>query len=66
MRNTTKRGPFLILQFAVSAVWNSGTIEWRCKDPVKHHIADRGEKDITLIDKVFMGRINVLALYFGQ
>lgn len=62
-RNITKRwGPFLILQFAVSAVWSSSTIEWLWKDPVKHHTADRGEKDIMLIDKVFIGRINVLAL----
>lgn len=40
----------LIVQFAVSAVCNSSTIEWLCKDPVKHHTADRREKDITLID----------------
>lgn len=61
-----EKRPFLILQFAVSAVWNSSTIEWLWKDPVKHHTADRGETDITLIDKVFRGRINVLALSWSN
>lgn len=36
--------PFLILQFAVSAVWDRSTDERLCKDPVKHHTADRVEK----------------------